>query len=160
MTLPSIETQADPLALPGVIRILLGPTASRVLSESGEQSSVVVGRGSYPSDPSRWVIYLKPCSLEVANAACSILAETHTATRIKTASCAIAKPANAFAPVIESGRRQDTAAGTSTRSDRLKIGRKIAPLCTGENHAMIFLDERFVAQFPHPSQQHNGRNQK
>jgi hypothetical protein len=78
------ESQADPLEHPGVVRIALSERATKALLEVGE-CFAIVARGSYPTDPGRAVIYLKPCSLKVAADACLVLAGTHRAVRCKPA---------------------------------------------------------------------------
>ena len=73
----------DPLAAPGVIRILLSEAASAVLSEAGSDCFAIVARASYPADHRRMVIYLRPVDHATAQAACGVLAGTHAARRIK-----------------------------------------------------------------------------
>ena len=74
----------DPLAAPGVIRIALSERATAALLEAGD-CFAIVGRGSYPLDAGRMVVYLKPCPLKVATDACLVLAGTHRAVRCKPA---------------------------------------------------------------------------
>lgn len=82
----------DPLAHPGVVRILLGEAASKALLEVGE-AFAIVGRTSYPDQPGRLAIFCQPCPMATATAACQILAGTHRAQRIKTAPSVNASPA-------------------------------------------------------------------
>ena len=73
----------DPLARPDVLRILLGPTASARLTESGAECFAIVGKVTWPGDASRWAIYLLPVPLAGANAATSVLLGTHRAAPIR-----------------------------------------------------------------------------
>ena len=77
-------TSHDPLAPPGVTRILLSEAASRHLTESGEECFAIVSRQSWPADPKRWAIYLLPVSLRTANDATAVLLGKARAARIKT----------------------------------------------------------------------------
>jgi hypothetical protein len=63
----------DPLATPGLKRILLSEAASKALTESGEECFAIVAKQSWPADPKRWAIYLLPVSLRVANDATAVL---------------------------------------------------------------------------------------
>ncbi|MCX6875391.1 MAG: hypothetical protein NTW21_16525 [Verrucomicrobia bacterium] len=91
MTSPTETTQADPLAMPGVVRIALSERATKALLEAGK-AFAIIGRGSYPSDPARMVIYCQAVPLEVATAACQIPAGTHRAQRIKTSTSTSTAP--------------------------------------------------------------------
>ena len=73
----------DPLAREGVTRILLGPTASKHLTEAGAECFALAGRQSYPGDPARWVILLAPVPLDVARQAEGVIIGTHTAKRTR-----------------------------------------------------------------------------
>lgn len=84
----------DPLARPGVVRILPGPTASATLTEAGAECFALVGRDTYPGEPSRWVILLCPVPLTVANAASRVLLGTHTAKPIRNAVETILEPSS------------------------------------------------------------------
>jgi hypothetical protein len=68
---------------PGPIRILLGQAASDHLNAAGESCFAVVGRASYPDDPSRWVLHLQPCDIATADAAVAVAQGRATARRIK-----------------------------------------------------------------------------
>ena len=91
--------------MPRIIRLALSERASRHLLEAGE-CFAIIGRGSYPSDPARMVIYCQPVPMATATAACQILAGTHRAQRIKPPASATAKPAAivARARVSERGK--------------------------------------------------------
>jgi hypothetical protein len=75
---------ADPLAVPGVVRVLLSPGVSRVLQESGEDVFMIAGKASYPATPDRWCILLKPVPKKLADEACGVLLGSHKAVKIKT----------------------------------------------------------------------------
>lgn len=75
---------ADPLACPNVIRLALSERASRALSDAGE-CFAIIGRGSYPSDPGRMVIYCQAVPMAVAAAACGVAMGSHRAVKIKVA---------------------------------------------------------------------------
>lgn len=70
---PELPSNPDPLATPGVRRILLSERASEALTESGEECFAIVARQSWPHDPKRWAIYLLPVALRVANDATAVL---------------------------------------------------------------------------------------
>ncbi|MCX6875392.1 MAG: hypothetical protein NTW21_16530 [Verrucomicrobia bacterium] len=78
----------DPLAVPGIIRVLLSVGVSQVLEQSGEQCFTIIGKASYPATPGRWAIFLAPVPLKTAAAAAGVILGTHRATRIKTTSTA------------------------------------------------------------------------
>jgi hypothetical protein len=54
------------------MRILLSEAASRHLTEAGGDAFLVVGRASYPDDPSRWILHIVPCDMATASAACEV----------------------------------------------------------------------------------------
>ena len=68
-TNPLDQPEADPLAMPGVVRLLLSVGASQALQQSGEECFQILAKCSYPATPGRWAVWLKPCPLEVATAA-------------------------------------------------------------------------------------------
>jgi len=80
----------DPLAQPGVIKIPLGPVESAILRATGERCFVIVGRETYPGDPSRMAIYCLPVTLEVARDAESVALGKARAVRIKPPGVGIA----------------------------------------------------------------------
>ena len=95
MNLPdnSDPDRPDPLAARGVVRIALSERASHALTETGKACFAIVGRGSYPTDPARMVVYLLPVPLRIAQDACKVALGTHAARRIKTPSRAnVAQP--------------------------------------------------------------------
>jgi hypothetical protein len=61
------------LAKVNIMKILLGPTASKHPRASGAECFAFVGKDTYPGDPARWVILLKAVPLAVANAATAVL---------------------------------------------------------------------------------------
>ena len=69
-----------------LIRITLDPEQSRQLSQAGQGAFSIVGRASYPGDPSRWILTLAPVEWKTAAAACHVLQGTHRATKIRPAS--------------------------------------------------------------------------
>lgn len=73
----------DPLECPGVVRVLLSPGVSRILTESGENCFAIVGRASYPATPDRWCVLLKPVPKKLADEACGVLLGSHRAVKIK-----------------------------------------------------------------------------
>ncbi len=73
-----------PLAMPGVVRILLSEAAGNALAAVGE-AFVVVGKGRYPDSNGRWVIYCQPAQLAVVNAACDVITGKARVVRTKPA---------------------------------------------------------------------------
>ena len=67
--------------VPGLIRLVLGRSASEALTAAGERAFAIVGRASYPEDPSRWVIHLAPVDFPAAQDACEVLLGTKRAIR-------------------------------------------------------------------------------
>ena len=88
-TSPVIPAAADPLAVPGVVRLLLSVGASQTLERSGQDCFQIVSKCSYPATPGRWAVWLKPCPLTTAQAACDVLTGKARAVRIKPAKIAI-----------------------------------------------------------------------
>jgi len=80
-----IETapRVDPLAMPGIVRILLSETASRHLLEAGE-AFAIVSKASYPEAPGRVAIFCQAVPLASAQAACDVLTGKARAVRIPT----------------------------------------------------------------------------
>lgn len=67
------------------IRILLDPATSDTLTATGESAFLIVGKASWPDDPSRWVLHLVPCPMATASAACEIaLGQRKPGKRIQT----------------------------------------------------------------------------
>lgn len=65
-------------------RILLGPSASQALTDAGPSVFLVIGRASWPEDPSRWVLHLVPVdSIKTANDAVSVARGEATVRRPK-----------------------------------------------------------------------------
>jgi hypothetical protein len=63
------------------ICILLSESASRHLDTIGQDCFAVIGRGSWPDQPSRWRLWLVPCPVKIANDAVGVAKGTHRATR-------------------------------------------------------------------------------
>jgi hypothetical protein len=74
------------MSQPPLIRIQLDAEQSHQLSQAGPGAFSIVGRASYPGDPSRWILNLTPVEWKTAAAACHVLRGTHRATKIKPAS--------------------------------------------------------------------------
>lgn len=88
----------NPPDRPDVVRILLGPSASKALTESGEKVFALVSRGTYPHDPSRWVILLRPCSLRTAQDAEAVAMGEMVATKPRKAATPATTPPTANPP--------------------------------------------------------------
>lgn len=58
-----------PAVIADFTRILLSEAASRHLSQNGQSCFAVTAKASWPDDPTRWVLYLVPCSIAQADAA-------------------------------------------------------------------------------------------
>lgn len=96
---PETDFRVDPLAVPGVTRILLSEASSRHLVAQGE-AFAIVGRSSFPDQPGRMAIFCQAVPLATATAACQILAGTHRAQRIKPpASAPPSQPQSSRVPV-------------------------------------------------------------
>lgn len=68
----------------GHLRILLSEAASATLTATGESAFLIVGKVSWPDDPSRWVIHLVPVPMATAAAACQVaLGERKPGPRVK-----------------------------------------------------------------------------
>jgi len=89
---PNLQTcptvPLDPLATPGVIRILLSKAASDVLTETGERSFIIVAkvmRGTEePQTMGRWAITLAPIDWQRSRDAAGVLMGTRKASRLRT----------------------------------------------------------------------------
>ena len=101
---PVIEN--DPLACPNVRRLLLSEAASRYLEATGEGAFVIISKASYPATPGRWAIFLAPCPLATAAAACDVLTGKARAVRIMPP-----KPGKADPPATVSDRQPGASAG-------------------------------------------------
>ena len=117
---PHTAGPVDSLAAPGVVRIALSERASLALSETGHECFAIIGRGSYPTDPARMVIYCQAVPTATATAACQILAGTHRAQRIKTPASATAKPAAIVACARVSERSPSATAGNHCATARTR----------------------------------------
>jgi hypothetical protein len=54
------------------IRILLSEATSRHLTETEESVFVVAAKAPHPDDPKRWILYLVPTSIPLADAAARV----------------------------------------------------------------------------------------
>ena len=73
---------------PPITRILLSESASKALTESGEQSFAIVHRCMRPEEPDtagRWVIHLAPIDWRTAQDASAVLLGKATAKPLKRA---------------------------------------------------------------------------
>jgi hypothetical protein len=52
--------------------LLLGQRASEALTAAGESAFLIIGKASFPDDPSRWVLHLVPLDLQLACQACEV----------------------------------------------------------------------------------------
>lgn len=73
------ETAKTPGKVPGHLRLILGQRASEALTASGETAFLVVGKASWPDDPSRWVLHAVPLDMAAACAACEVALGTRKA---------------------------------------------------------------------------------
>lgn len=114
MNKSQIETtpRIDPLARPDIVRIALSERATAALLAQGE-AFAIVGRGSYPTDTNRMVIFCQPCPMELATAACQILARTHKAVRIKPPAVAAVTPSAPLPPANMPDLRPDATGANS-----------------------------------------------
>ncbi|MCF7675525.1 MAG: hypothetical protein K9M97_09280 [Akkermansiaceae bacterium] len=65
-------------------RIVLTEEQSAILAAAGRDSFTIIGRQSYPADPSLFVVTIAPLAWKVAVDAANVLLGTHAARRIKT----------------------------------------------------------------------------
>jgi len=89
-----------------VIKIILSERATAALLAVGECFQIV-GKGSYPTDPNRMVIYCQAVPLSVAQDACRILDGSHRAQRIKPPAVATVTPSASASPANMPDRRPD-----------------------------------------------------
>lgn len=75
---------SDPLATPGLLRILLGKTASDRLATAGEFFLIEATRSPIPEHAGRFIAYALPISKAAADAAARVAKGTHRAVRIST----------------------------------------------------------------------------
>jgi hypothetical protein len=80
---PADGNGIDPTASPDVTRILLGPSASKALTDAGAECFRILTQARHPDMPGRWVIILAPCTRQAARAAESVILGTHRAARIR-----------------------------------------------------------------------------
>jgi hypothetical protein len=64
--------ESPPAAPPKPISILLDHEQAELLTESSANAFVVIGRGSYPHSAGRWQLWVVPCSVKDADAACRV----------------------------------------------------------------------------------------
>lgn len=79
----SIDTGIRNPEIIGALRILLGPSASKALTDTCNGAFIVIGKASHPDDPTRWALHLIPCPISAANDACDVAQGKAKATRKK-----------------------------------------------------------------------------
>ena len=80
MTAPPL----DQLATPGLLRFLLGSTASKALAEAGEFFTVQAKQSPRPEDAGRFIMFALPVDKGTADAAASVALGKARAVRIKS----------------------------------------------------------------------------
>ena len=78
---------SHPLDCPGVLKILLGQTASDLIAAHGDQFFAVVTHPDCTAPPEaagRMILHVMPVSKDAAQAACGVITGTHKATKIRT----------------------------------------------------------------------------
>lgn len=77
------ESPLDPLATPGLLRFLLGQTASKALDDAGEYFTLQAYQSPRPEDAGRFILLALPVSKDVADAAARVAKGEARAARIK-----------------------------------------------------------------------------
>jgi hypothetical protein len=95
--------------------LLLGQRASEALTAAGESAFLIIGKASFPSDPSRWVIHLVPVPMATASAACEV-AKGH-----RKPGKRIVPPAIEAAPATALLRGKNRLQGNPSRKDQRQI---------------------------------------
>lgn len=67
-----------------IVRLLLGERASAALAAAGADAFVVIGRASYPDDPTRWAIHLLPVPMKTAGDAIAVATGQARATKVRS----------------------------------------------------------------------------
>jgi hypothetical protein len=75
----------DPLATPGLLRFLLGPTASKALADAGEFFTVQAYQSPRPEDAGRFVLLALPVSKGTADASARVALGKARAVKLRTA---------------------------------------------------------------------------
>lgn len=78
-----VQGQSDPLATPGLIRFLLGKTASAMLADAGEFFLIEARQSKQPEHEGRFIAYALPITKDKADAAARVAKGTHRATKIR-----------------------------------------------------------------------------
>lgn len=78
------QSPKDPLATPGLLRFLLGKTASEALEAAGDFFLIEATRSPIPEHAGRFIAYALPISKAAADAAARVAKGTHRAVRIST----------------------------------------------------------------------------
>jgi hypothetical protein len=77
------QAQPDPLATPGLLRFLLGKSASDMLAASGNFFLIEAHRSPRPEDDGRFVMLALPITKDAADSAARVAKGTHRAVKIK-----------------------------------------------------------------------------
>jgi hypothetical protein len=76
----------DPLAPPGLLRFLLGRSASDMLADAGKYFVLHGYQSPRPEDAGRFVVLALPVDKDVADAAARVAKGTHRAVKLRTTS--------------------------------------------------------------------------
>lgn len=78
------QAQPDPLATPGLLRFLLGPTASAMLADAGEFFTIQAKQSPRPEDGGRFILFALPVDKDTADASARVALGKARAVTIKT----------------------------------------------------------------------------
>jgi len=73
----------DPFGTPGLLRILLGATASEALAAAGDTFVLQAYRSALPEHAGRFILLALPVSKDVADACARVVKGTHCAVVIR-----------------------------------------------------------------------------
>ncbi|MCP5534255.1 MAG: hypothetical protein H7A48_13885 [Akkermansiaceae bacterium] len=99
---PPTHQGPDPLATPGLVRFLLGKTASDSLAAAGKYFVLEAYQSPRPEDAGRFVLLALPVSKETADAAARVAKGTHRAVKVKGGSSSKKQPSNHRTPTPNS----------------------------------------------------------
>ena len=77
------ESPPDTLATPGLLRFLLGPTASQALADAGEYFTIQAKQSPRPEDCGRFILLALPVSKDTADASARVALGKARAVTIK-----------------------------------------------------------------------------
>ena len=66
------ESPPDPLATPGLLRFLLGPTASAMLADAGQYFTIQAYQSPKPEDAGRFILLALPVDKDTADASARV----------------------------------------------------------------------------------------